>query len=324
MDMRREVTITIGGLAALVVLLAFGAVGLLARMGPAIDHILLDNVASIVAAQDMVALLAEAQGRPLSEPKLLEFSRAFDAALNNVTEPGETALLDVVQQKLSGATSGNREDVKRTVQALHALMDLNRSAMVRADAEAQRLGVAGRWSAVVVALAALAFAMFALRRLQRRFVAPMDELHDVLLACRKGDAHRRCRLREAPEEMRRTFDEVNRLLDLEERFAHTGRDLRQRDDELSRLALVKLLEANPEPAVVVEASGSLLAANGRAMEHLAGEGGEALRLRLGDLPRESPSEHPAEWRIDRLGHGRGWLVRFHSPEFGPAAPEGAT
>lgn len=213
MELRRELLLTIGVLVLLNLFLAFGAIGLFVRMGPAIAHILEENVYSIVAAEEMLAELADAGGAPLAPDARARVRRAFDNAKRNVTEPEEQAVLGALEGALPSAIAGEPDGRRRAVASIRQLIDINRDATREADAEAQRLGSAGAWAAVFIGFLSFLISVLVVVRLQERFVRPLVDLHEVLEAAREGDRLRRCRLADAPREVIQVTSAVNRLLD---------------------------------------------------------------------------------------------------------------
>lgn len=215
MDARRELLYHIGSLLVLNVLLAFGAIGLFVRMGPAIGNILEDNVYSIVAAEDILAVMA--QPRPegssvFSRNEREDVMSAIERARNNVTEDAEVPVLDRIERELPRALDGDTEARRALAGQLQVLIQVNREAMVAVDREAQRLGRAGAWSAVVVGFVSLVLSLIVLARLRSRLLLPLVEIRDVLLDAQSG-GRRRCRPRPAPLEVRRIAEMTNRLLD---------------------------------------------------------------------------------------------------------------
>ncbi|MCA9752705.1 MAG: hypothetical protein KC591_10975 [Gemmatimonadetes bacterium] len=213
MELRRELFLAIGAVMLLNVLLAFGAIGLFVRMGPAIERILSDNDTSIAAAEDVLTILANAHGESLDESQDLLLSDAFERLRGNVTESGENPALGRVADDLDALRRGDPEATSRAVAALREVIDVNRGAMRGVDAEARRLGGAGAWAAVGIGFLSFLGSLFVIGRVRRRVVAPLVELHEVLTEHARGDVHRRCRTSNAPVELRRVLEAVNRLLD---------------------------------------------------------------------------------------------------------------
>jgi uncharacterized membrane protein len=220
MELRRELLLTIGALVLLNLFLAFGAIGLFVRMGPAIERILQENVYSIVAAEGMLAELAEAGGEPLTPEAQARVRRALDNTKQNVTEEEERPILATLDRALPSAMEGEPEGRRQAVGAVRQLIQINRDAMRKVDEEAQRLGSAGAWTAVFVGFLSFLLSVFVVVRLQKRFVRPLVDLHQVLEGAREGNRLRRCRLPDAPREVIQVTQAVNRLLD--ERLERTN------------------------------------------------------------------------------------------------------
>jgi methyl-accepting chemotaxis protein len=220
MELRRELLLTIGALVVLNLVLAFGAIGLFIRMGPAIERILQENVRSIVAAEEMLAELAEAGSGPLPPETQARIRQAFDDAKRNVTEEEERPVLVGLERALRSAIAGEPEGRRQAVGSVRQLIQINRDAMRDVDREARRLGGSGAWAAVFVGFLSFLLSVFVVARLQQRFVRPLVDLHQVLEGARAGDRLRRCRLGDAPREVIQVTQAVNRLLD--ERLARAS------------------------------------------------------------------------------------------------------
>jgi nitrogen fixation/metabolism regulation signal transduction histidine kinase len=213
MELRREFVLMIGALVLLNLSLAFGAIGLFVRMGPAIERILRENVYSIVAAEEVLAELADAGDAPLGPEARVRVRRAVDNAKRNVTEAEERPVLATLERSLPSALEGERRGRSEVVWATRRMIQINREAMRNVDQEARRLGSAGAWAAVFVGLLSFLLSVFVIVRLQNRFVRPLVDLHQVLESARDGDRFRRCRLAAAPREITQVTQAVNRLLD---------------------------------------------------------------------------------------------------------------
>lgn len=213
MDLRREFLLTIGALVLLNLCLAFGSIGLFVRMGPAIAHIFDENVYSIVAAEEILAELAEAGGTAMETDQSARVRRLLVEAQNNVTREDERAAIAVLERSLPSAMEGDPDARRQVVISARQLVRTNREAMHRADEEARRLGSAGAWAAVLVGFLSFLSSVFVVVRLQRRFLRPLAELDEVLEKARQGDRLRRCRLADAPREIIQVMQSTNRLLD---------------------------------------------------------------------------------------------------------------
>jgi hypothetical protein len=310
MQLRRNFLLSVGILVAFNVLLAFGAIGLFTRMGPAIERILQDNVYSTEAAEEMLALLARPSIDPTSAVRQRQFEEALQRAKNNTTELEEVPSLRRIEQHYIVALAGDDIALAVVVQALQQLTAINRQAMVSTDQEAQRLGNAGAWVAVFIAVFSFGISLIIIHRLERRVLNPLVELHDVLEAVRVGNSHRRCRALIAPDEIRQVLNSVNFLLD---RSTNGNDGSGQRPTRsrvgLERSALLYVLEQQPDPLVLVDEHGAVVASNSHGLAVLSSPYGERVRQQLGQLPMAL--EHDESIVPVALRGTPGWLCVLH-------------
>lgn len=310
MQLRRDFLLNVGVLVACNILLAFVAIGLLTRMSPAFERILRDNVYSNEAATEMLALLAE----PIRDSTAKERQRRFESALqrakSNITESEEVVVLARLEQQYGDALAGDASAVVVVVQALTHLTAINRRVMVSAEQEAQRLGTAGAWVAVFIAVFSFVISSLIIRRLERQVLNPLVELHDVLEAVHVGNRHRRCRVIEAPEEIRRVLSSINALLD---RYLNDSERVSSRGAPshatIERSALMQILEQQTEAMVLVDEHGAVVAANNRGLAVLGTQAGESVRQLLSRLPFEPIDDASVE--PIALKGGAGWLCVLH-------------
>lgn len=276
MGLRRELFLTILGVVLLNLVLAFGTIGLLTRMGPAIERILYQNMRSIVAAEEMIAVTAASEGQALSESESRRLHDALEEAKSNVTEPGEAPLLERIGARVdAGLPAGERAAF---ISDLRELSFMNFSAMEEADEEAQRLSWAGGWAAVLIGFLSFLLSLVVLSRLHRRVLAPLEDLEQVLRAARHGDILRRCHTHAAPTELKKVLHSVNVMLDEYHRTCTVPEA--GRTDRAMREALHVLLD-NAEGAVaVVDNEGHIVRANQAMLARLATDEGEGIRERL--------------------------------------------
>lgn len=285
MGLRRELLMTLLGVILLNLTLAFGAIGLLDRMGPAIERILERNMISIVAVTDMLEVLASSKAPMVDAAERARFQSALSRAQANVTESGEGAVVESIAKQPLGALSV--EQLRSLISNLHTLRQMNFDAMTRADAEARRLGWAGGWAAALIGFLSLLFGLSMVARLRRRVVEPLEELERVLDAAYQGDFLRRCRLQAAPGEVEGVLRAFNTLLDDYHRLRQGPEP--QECHTIERLALHAMMERQASPMALVAGDGELLRANQPMLEALAGEGGVGLRDALME-PEEATIE----------------------------------
>lgn len=277
MELRRDFLLGLGTLVVLNLLFAFGSIALFGRMAPAIERILEQNVYSIEAVEDMAMVLADSRGQPVSAPERERFRHALQRARDNVTEEAERPTLAEIARLAPPALDGDDGAARSLVPALRKLSATNRAAMAAADRAASRLGAAGAWAAVFIALFSFALSLLVLRRLERRIVEPVLDLARVLEEA-VATPQRRCRESSAPVELKRALLAANRLLDERLVGATAGASRKSSED---RALVLALLEREQGPALIGECSGSILAANAAALDRLA-EQGEEVRA---ELPR---------------------------------------
>jgi nitrate/nitrite-specific signal transduction histidine kinase len=213
MDSRREVFIAIGVLAGMNLLVAFGAVGLLTRMTPAIEGILKENVRSMRAAEEVLAVLATEPQASISPQGRQRMQAALDQLRANVTESDEPGRLDTIELRWRAVLQMDPQARAPMVADVLALIATNHRAMERADAEAKRLGNAGAWAVALLGLVALLLSVVILRRLSTRLLRPLAELYQTLRAAQGGDPFRRCTTSDTAGEVHHLMHAVNELLD---------------------------------------------------------------------------------------------------------------
>jgi PAS domain-containing protein len=295
MRLRTELEIAAVALVTVQVVTSFAAIGLLVRMGPAVERILDDNVTSVIAVEQMLGAIA------LAEHDLpgaaARYQQGLTLARENITEAEEEPLLARLDEMGPGALAGDGTARAAAVGALDALSEVNRESMARTDASEQRLGYGGAWAAAVLGVVSFAVGVLVSRRLVDRVVAPLAEVDATLQAARRGDPRRRSAVLDAPEEVARVARDVNDLLD--ERQALCTKPPPQ-SALLDRAALLHLLEASPSPLVVVDEDGGLHAANHAARDRLAAEDGPALRSALRGMDAGALSEAATTLGITRV------------------------
>ena len=125
MELRRELLLTIGALALLNLLLAFGSIGLFVRMGPAIERILQENVYSVVAAEKILVELSDGSAPPLDAESRAQILEALDDAKRNVTEEAERPVLGEIESSLPIAMNGDAGSAERAADFIEGCLHLS-------------------------------------------------------------------------------------------------------------------------------------------------------------------------------------------------------
>lgn len=213
MNVRRELVFGIGALMALNLLLAFGAIGLFGRMGPVIARILQENVYSIAAAEDVLAIIGRLGGQVPTDAERRLLEAAVQRAERNITDERERPILTAIRADIVSLTARRPDAVEALVTDVMSLIEVNRHAMEAVDRHAQRLGQGGAWAAVFIGALSFALSLVVLARLRKRVLVPLVELYDTLDEAKRGNPFRRCRPCEAPLELERVLALTNGLLD---------------------------------------------------------------------------------------------------------------
>lgn len=112
---------------------ALVAIALLGRMTPAFEHVMLENVVSAEAVEEMALALA----RPsIDDAARANYRKALERAAKNVTEPDERPLISDLSALTERTLAGDPDARSRSRQALERLGHINRRAMASARDEA--------------------------------------------------------------------------------------------------------------------------------------------------------------------------------------------
>lgn len=213
--MRLANAVRVGGwlLVVLNLLMAIGSIQVFMRMAPAIERIIERNERSIRDGVVMLSSLARSGGGVMNEQLRAEFAGALQKAKNNVTEPEEDDVLALIDRLAEGAFQGETTVREEIVAAILRFGTINREAIFRADHAARQLGHAGAWGVVFMATCVFLAGVIFIRGVTRRVVNPLEEIHAVIAAQRRGETMRRCSGADLPQEARLIFSGINEILD---------------------------------------------------------------------------------------------------------------
>jgi hypothetical protein len=256
MEIRRDVSLGTGLIAAVSVTLAFGLIGLFSRMTPAVKAILEDNVESQSAAFDLLEALArrEASGG-VDEARLRD---AIARARANITVEGEETVIAALEAGLAKGPDLDAEGLTALAGGARRLWDLNMAAMKEADARAVRLGAAGAWTAVFGGLVVIIIALLSWARVKARVIEPLEDISRVLHGVRGQQPQLRCLRSGGTSDIDQVRGHINDLLDDMKRI-QTGRV--ETGKSAIRASLVTTLAHLPRPAAVVHHDGRIVAGN---------------------------------------------------------------
>lgn len=273
--MHRELFVTGVLLLTTIALISLGGVNLLTRMSPAIGKILVENDYSLAAAEEMLVTIALAEHTKDRASLERRFTEALERARGNVTEPSERPQLQIISAEGPRALRAEPRSAELVVTALVELARINRTAMTRADLDAQRLGQAGAWAVVLIGLLGFVSALVTFTRIRQRIVNVLIELESTLRAARAGDQQRRAAILEGPNDLLFIARSVNLLLD--QRLLHHAAKTADADAQLYRGCLIDALDDLSESTIVTDPAGTLVAADRRALAALGSEQGDRIR-----------------------------------------------
>lgn len=188
-------------------LLSFGAVWSFQRMNPEIKRIYERNVKSLSACEDMLLALST------EDVDIKEFRKALQTAETNITEKGESAIIQKLYTQLPELESGKKGIRNQLTRSIIELTNCNKQAIFDAARKTQNLRQAGAWGIVFMTLIFFFIAIYFEQKLRRTLLAPLQEISLVIEENMQGDKFRRCNMLNASEDMRKLFTAINNLLD---------------------------------------------------------------------------------------------------------------
>lgn len=200
-------------LVVLNLLMAIGSIQVFMRMTPAIERIITRNERSIRDGVEMLSALAVSGGGVMDRQLRADFEGALSRAKNNITEPGEDEVLATIERLTPAVFQGEAGARQEAVAAIRRFGAINTEAIFRADHAARRLGNAGAWGVVFMAISVFLAGVIFIRNLTTRVAKPLEEIHLVIAAQRRGETMRRCSGTDLPQEMKIIFSGINEILD---------------------------------------------------------------------------------------------------------------
>lgn len=195
-------------------LMAMGSIWIFIRMAPAIEVIIERNELSLEACEEMLASIAMVDDdNTQNDIQYAIFKAAYNRALNNITENEEPAALNSIVMYSDKAFQGNISARQKTINAIMNLGEINRQAMIEADAKARKLGYAGAWGIVFMAIIVFFAGNLFYRSLKKNVLHPLEEIHNVISDFNIGNIMRRCTGVGLPADVMSVFNGINELLD---------------------------------------------------------------------------------------------------------------
>jgi len=284
-------------LVILVIIIAAGAALGVHGLGNNIGRVLAENVESVRASTEMVeslerqdssvlaAMLGKAGAREALETSELAFQRALQRARANITIVEETSVIEEIDRSFAAFTRARdellgtspSEPLRAYDEAIFPkfetvkngvlnLLEINHSAMVDADRQAQASASRQASILALVVLIALSSLAFLSRALNRTILERLDELARVAEAVGGGSLDRRAADHHL-DELGAVARQLNAALD---RQQETRMEIESRV-ALYRNLVIGLLRSEPGPVALLGLDGQVLASTfeAGADSHLA-------------------------------------------------------
>ena len=176
------------------------------KLEPSINLLNSSNTQSLYYAEQMLTSIS-------AKKDLNKFENNLHLAGENVTEDGERNILDQIAVEYKPAFEGNKVFEEQVINDIAELARINRLAMEQAGIKAKKQQSIGIWiilfPSVFIWIIGIAF----LKRLDRTYIKPIQELNDVIFEYIKGNYMRRCPSITASKDLQKLYDGINMILD---------------------------------------------------------------------------------------------------------------
>lgn len=176
------------------------------KLEPSINFLNSCNTQSLYYAEQMLTSIS-------AKKDLNKFEKYLHLAGENVTEDGERNVLDQIASEYLPAFDGNKTFEEQTINDIAELAKINRLAMEQAGIKAKKQRTIGIWIILFPSVFIWIIGIAILKRLDRMYVKPIQELNDVIFEYNKGNSMRRCPSVTASEDLQMLYDGINYILD---------------------------------------------------------------------------------------------------------------
>ena len=176
------------------------------RLEPSINLLNSSNTKSLYYAEQMFTSIS-------AKKDLYVFENNLHLAKQNITEKGEGEAVDKIAADYLPAFSGNKEAEEKTINDITAFAKINRLAMETAGIKAKKQQAIGIWIILFPSVLIWIIGIALLKRLNRTFIKPMQELNDVIFEYNKGNNMRRCPSITVSKDLQMLYDGINNILD---------------------------------------------------------------------------------------------------------------
>ena len=186
--------------------IAFAGIRGFQRLAPAINTINVKNTQSLYFSEKMITNI-------LAHKNIEVFEDYLNKSKQNITEPNEKELIHKIEKSYKAAFEGNKLAEEETIDYIVALTNVNRAAMQEAGIKAKRLENVGICIIIFPTIFAWIIGLALLNSIDKKFIKPVLELHDVVASYRAGNKMRRCPKVSQSEEFQEIYNDINAILD---------------------------------------------------------------------------------------------------------------
>ncbi len=176
------------------------------KLEPSIKLLNSSNTQSLYYAEQMLTDIS-------AKKDIKAFEENLSLAKNNITEDGEETIIDKIEANYIAAFKGNKEIEEETIKNIADLAKINRVAMEHAGITAKKQQAIGIWIILFPTIFIWIIGIALLKRLDRIFIKPMEELNDVIFEYNKGNRMRRCPSVTESKDLQMLYDGINKILD---------------------------------------------------------------------------------------------------------------
>ena len=176
------------------------------KLEPSINLLNSSNTQSLYYAEQMLTSIS-------AEKNLTKFEKFLHLAGENVTEDGERNILDQIAIEYQPAFAGHKAYEEQTINDIAELAKINRLAMEQAGVKAKKQRSIGIWIILFPSVFVWIIGIAILKRLDKTYIKPIQELNNVIFEYNKGNYMRRCPSVTVSKDLQTLYDGINTILD---------------------------------------------------------------------------------------------------------------
>ena len=176
------------------------------RLEPFVNTLNSANTKSLYYAEQMLSSISV-------KKDLKRFEDNLEKAKNNITEVGEKEALDKIADNYMPAFKGNKKIEDIIIDEIADFSKINRVAMEQAGVKAKKQQAIGIWIILFPSVFIWIIGFALLKRLDKTYIKPIQELNDVIFEYNKGNSMRRCPSITVSNDLQKLYDGINTIFD---------------------------------------------------------------------------------------------------------------